>query len=144
MMHNWRHTFTQVVIVGTFMLGLASCALSQDNTGGSSPITVATYQSSNDMVSPQAKLTGVLANFDGCLVVAGNATGFSMVYFPNTAVSGVTHDGVELFGKTYQLGDNVSFGGGYFALQHISIPEQCRAARSRAISVGTEFTVFQG
>jgi len=83
-------------------------------------------------------LNGTLTEKNGCLVV-GSTEGITLIYFPKNEVGTISDRGIWLFGKEHHLGDQVTYGGGYYAPSSPSIPEACEQIRADS----NEFTVAQ-
>jgi len=74
--------------------------------------------------SDQARLSGVLAAANGCLVVK-TPSGTTLVYLPDNAVTQTAEGDLELFGVKHRLGDSVVFTGGYYGIAEATVPPGC-------------------
>jgi len=127
-------------------IGLVACASPAKINDTPTPwITVATYVYDGSG-GPDAGVIGVLANYEGCLVVKPNLPGSNpdqivLVFFPEDDVSFPADGGVSLFGVTYHLGDTVTFGGGFGGSSRWT-PPGCESANAQAGNFGETFTAW--
>jgi len=92
---------------------------------------------------------GYLDNYNGCLVVRQpsdlpdrNPNSFVIVAFPQDEVAFPSTDSVSLFGATYHLGDQISFGGGISDAKDWSFPSSCAGARDQVSGVDSFFLAW--
>ena len=109
-------TMTVAVVI------LAGCAVTPPPGGEAADLPFPTFQRGDG--APEALLEGKLVLEDGCLAVDSEVGAYAVV-LPDDATWDADAQAVTIDRSTFEVGDQVSFGGGYSEIRSVDLEHRC-------------------
>lgn len=111
-----------MALAATAALLLAGCGGESASAQAGTPVPYGTHHVDKSLGMPTAQVLGTLKLADGCLMVEFEGHEYPLV-LPDVAVWDEQAQEVAIEGRTYAMGDEVSWGGAYGPRG--DVPESC-------------------
>lgn len=111
-----------MALAAAAVLVLAGCGSESASEPAGTPVPYGTHHVDKSLGMPAAEVRGTLKPADGCLMVELEGNEYPLV-LPDVAVWDEQAQEVTIEGRTYAMGDEVSWGGAYGPRG--DVPETC-------------------